>query len=138
MSLLFGKIIQRISEYNLMRNNPQPRSLVSSVTYILTLSSCKQSLYVGSKVNWKKKSAYSWIWCQRICLPLCNNIYFLLSMGIKNCMKNLMTLNDQKCYLLVGHNSIYIFFFVSALLRDCFLCWDHWRGTWLLHLKQPC
>ena len=29
----------RISEYNLMRNNPQQRSLVSSATYILTLQS---------------------------------------------------------------------------------------------------
>ena len=34
MSLLFWKIIQRISEYNLMRNNPLQRSLVSSVTCI--------------------------------------------------------------------------------------------------------
>ena len=27
---------------------------------------------------------------------------------------------------------------LSALLRDCSLCWDRWRGTWLLHLTRPC
>ena len=91
--------------WNLIFIISNPKGWLISLLYILTLYSCKQSLYVGSKVNWKKKSACSWIWCQRICLPVCNNIYFLLSMGIKNCMKNLMTLNDQKCYILVGHNS---------------------------------
>ena len=30
------------------------------------------------------------------------------------------------------------FFLVSALLRDCSLCWDLWCGTWLLHLTRPC
>ena len=37
--------------------------------------------------------------------------------------------------------SLFFFFFfylVSALLRDYSLCWDCWRGTWLLHLMQPC
>ena len=29
-------------------------------------------------------------------------------------------------------------FFVSALLRDCSLCWDHWNGTRPLHLMRPC
>ena len=34
---------------------------------------------------------------------------------------------------------IYFFryFFVSAFLRNCFLCWDHWNGT-SLHLTRPC
>ena len=32
----------------------------------------------------------------------------------------------------------FLFFLVSALLRDYSLCWDRWRGTWLLHLTQPC
>ena len=32
----------------------------------------------------------------------------------------------------------FFFFFVSPLLRDCSLCWDRWRGTWLLHLTRPC
>ena len=30
------------------------------------------------------------------------------------------------------------FFFLSALLRDCSLCWDRWNGTWHLHLTRPC
>ena len=32
----------------------------------------------------------------------------------------------------------YVFFLVSALFRDCSLCWDRWCGTWLLHLTRPC
>ena len=30
------------------------------------------------------------------------------------------------------------FFFVSALLTDCSLCWDLWNGKWHLHLTRPC
>ena len=30
------------------------------------------------------------------------------------------------------------YFLVSALLRDCSLCWDRWNGTWHLHLTRPC
>ena len=33
---------------------------------------------------------------------------------------------------------IKMFFFVSALLRDCSMCWDHWSSTWHLHLTGPC
>ena len=36
------------------------------------------------------------------------------------------------------YNIINFFFLVSALLRDCSLCWDRWRHTWLLHLTWPC
>ena len=31
-----------------------------------------------------------------------------------------------------------LFFLVPALLRDCSLCWDHWRWYRRLHLTQPC
>ena len=30
------------------------------------------------------------------------------------------------------------FFFVFILLWDCSLCWDHWNGTWRLHLTRHC
>ena len=33
---------------------------------------------------------------------------------------------------------IIFFLLVSALLRDCSLCWDLWNGTWHLHLTRPC
>ena len=33
---------------------------------------------------------------------------------------------------------ILLFFLVSTLLQDCSLCWDHWSGTWRLHLTRPC
>ena len=35
------------------------------------LSPCEQSEQGGSKFNWKIKSAYPRIWCQRICLSVC-------------------------------------------------------------------
>ena len=34
--------------------------------------------------------------------------------------------------------AFFFFFLVSALLRDCSLCWDRWNGTWRLHLTRPC
>ena len=33
---------------------------------------------------------------------------------------------------------IIIFFLVPVLLRDCSLCWDHWRWYRRLHMTQPC
>ena len=45
----------------------------------------------------------------------------------------------RKKLLLIFYFFIFIFFnLVSALLQDCSLCWDGWRGTWLLHLTRPC
>ena len=32
----------------------------------------------------------------------------------------------------------YYYFFGSAFLRDCSLCWDRWNGTWRLHFTRPC
>ena len=40
-------------------------------------------------------------------------------------------------YLCLSVNFLRVFF-VSALLRNCFLCWDCWNGTWRLHLMRPC
>ena len=33
--------------------------------------------------------------------------------------------------------TLVVFFLVSALLRDCSLCWDRCNGTWHLHLTRP-
>ena len=43
-------------------------------------------------------------------------------------------------YLKIGYIFTYfsIYFLVSSLLRDYSLRWDHWLGTWLLHLMRPC
>ena len=39
-------------------------------------SPCKQSDYWGSKFNWKKKSTYPRVWCQRICLSVCLSVCY--------------------------------------------------------------
>ena len=41
------------------------------------------------------------------------------------------------CLLVAGQQKN-LFFFVSALLQDCSLCWDRWNGTWHLHLTWHC
>ena len=39
--------------------------------------------------------------------------------------------------ILLLFRSPFSFFLVSALFQNCFLCWDHWNGTWHLHLTPP-
>ena len=46
--------------------------------------------------------------------------------------------NDATPLLYIFKFFFNFFFFRSALLQICFLCWDRWNGMWRLHLTQPC
>ena len=46
----------------------KPLHLIHNVINIKLLSPCERSEQGGSKLKLKKKSAYTRIWCQRICL----------------------------------------------------------------------
>ena len=49
--------------------------------------------------------------------------------------------NVFKLFTCIFQGEIYYYYFiflVSALLQNCFLCWDRWNVTWCLQLTQPC